>query len=123
MNMNKKILIFIFLIFPIVVSAQINTFKDLLTAIMSLIALLIPLAYGLALLFFLWGIAKFIFKAGDEKAKEDGKRLMVWGVIALFVITSIWGIIAVFRYDLLGIPTRNMISPPGPSPIIPTQNA
>jgi len=119
----KKILTLIFFVFPAIALAQINTVKDLLTAITSLIALLIPLAYGLALLFFLWGIAKFIFKAGDEKAKEEGKRLMIWGIVGLFVITSIWGIIAVFRYDLLGVPTRNMISPPGPSPTIPTQNA
>lgn len=121
--MKDKILTFLLVFFPTVAFAQINTLKDLLTAIASLIGLLIPLAYGLALLFFLWGITKFIFKAGDEKAKEDGKRLMIWGIVALFVITSIWGIIAVFSYDLLGVPTRNMISPPGPTPIIPTQNA
>ncbi len=104
----KKTLLFLVLFFPVFANAQINTVKDLLKAIISLIGVLIPLAYGLALLFFLWGIAKFIFRAGDEKAVEEGKRVMIWGIIALFVITSIWGVIAVFQSDLglpLGLPT------------------
>lgn len=74
-------------------STTISSGKDLLNAIDNLIDLLIPIAFSLALLFFFWGLAKFIFHAGDQKTVEEGKRRMLWGVIALFVIVSIWGII------------------------------
>jgi hypothetical protein len=39
---------------------------------------------GLALLFFLWGIVKYIFAQGNETAKVDGKNIMLWGLIGLF---------------------------------------
>lgn len=110
--MKYRILFFSSFLFPFSAFAQINTFRDLLTAIGSLISLLIPLAFGLALLFFLWGLAQFIFKAGDETAVEVGKRRMLWGVIALFVISSIWGIVSFFQADILGLPS-GIINNPG----------
>jgi len=55
---------------------------------------LIPLAFALCLLYFFWGVAKYIKDgAGSDKAAEEGKRIMTWGVIGLFVAFSIWGII------------------------------
>jgi hypothetical protein len=55
---------------------------------------LIPLAFSLCLLYFFWGIAQYIRAgAGSEKATEEGRNRMVYGVIALFVVFSIWGII------------------------------
>ncbi len=64
--------------------------------------ILIPLAFGLCTLFFLWGIVKYIKSdAGNEKA--EGRRIMVWGVVGLFVAFCIWGIIA-FLQSELGLP-------------------
>lgn len=60
----------------------------------------IPIAFGIALLAFFWGLAKFIFSAGDEEKKEAGKTIMIWGVIALFLMASIWGIIALIGSNL-----------------------
>jgi len=53
----------------------------------------IPIVFGLALLFFLWGVALYILSAGDEKKAKEGKSIMIYGVIALFVIFSLMGII------------------------------
>jgi len=39
-----------------------------------------------SLLVFVWGVAKFILSAGDEKKVAEGKTLMFWGVVALFVM-------------------------------------
>ena len=72
---------------------------------------LTKIAFTTAFLFFFWGIAKFILAAGDEKKIDEGKRLMFWGVIALFVMTAIAGIITLFQ-DTLGIPGINNISIP-----------
>jgi hypothetical protein len=65
---------------------------------------LIPLAFALCLLYFFWGVAKYIrMGAGSDKAAEEGKRVMIWGIVGLFVAFSIWGIIT-FIQDELGIP-------------------
>ena len=44
--------------------------------------------------------------AGDEKKIEEGKRMMFWGVIALFIMASITGIITLLQ-DTLGVPGTN----------------
>lgn len=58
-----------------------------------LIGLLVPIAISLALLFFIWGLVTFIRNSGEEEALEEGKRKMIWGIIALFVIIAIWGLV------------------------------
>jgi hypothetical protein len=68
----------------------------------ELINILLPIVVALALLFFFWGLAKFILASGDEDAKDEGKRIMIWGVIALFVMASVWGLVA-FVGNLVGV--------------------
>jgi len=59
---------------------------------------LIPIAFSLALLYFFYGVAQYIRSAGD---KEEGKKIMVWGVVALFVMSSVWGLIYFIQDELL----------------------
>ena len=62
---------------------------------------LIPLAFALCLLYFFWGVAKYIREgAGSDKAAEEGRKIMVWGVVALFIVSSIWGIISFIQNEL-----------------------
>ncbi len=68
----------------------------------SLIASLVPIVMVLALLYFFWGLAKFILAAGNEGAKAEGKNIMIWGVVALFVMVSVWGLVA-FLQDTFGV--------------------
>ncbi|PIQ66255.1 MAG: hypothetical protein COV96_02460 [Candidatus Zambryskibacteria bacterium CG11_big_fil_rev_8_21_14_0_20_42_18] len=96
--------IIVLLLLPTVAFAALTGVKDLITSIQGLINPLLSLAVGLALVAFFWGLAKFIFRlGGDEKAVEDGKRIMKWGLIALFVMVSVWGIIELIQQDLLGL--------------------
>ena len=78
--------------------------KDLIRAVGGLINPIIAILVGVALLAFFWGLAKFIFRVGgDEKAVEEGKMIMKWGLIALFVMVSVWGII-IFIQEALDLP-------------------
>ncbi|MEK7175867.1 MAG: hypothetical protein AAB695_00640 [Patescibacteria group bacterium] len=72
-----------------------QNFSELIGIFVDLIKLAIPVVAGLALLVFFKGLAAFIAKSGDEKSHAEGKNLMIWGLIALFVMVSIWGIISV----------------------------
>ncbi len=74
--------------------------RTLIVEFGRLVALAIPIVAGLALLGFFWGLTKFIFAAGSEDNREDGKRIMISGLIALFVMVSVWGIIRFFQADL-----------------------
>lgn len=88
----------------------------LIQNIQSAVNLLIPLLFGIALLVFIWGLVKFIFASGDEEAKETGKRIMIWGIIALFVMASVWGLVN-FLAQTLGVSggTLTLPSIPGAS--------
>lgn len=56
---------------------------------------LVKFIIGLTAILFLWGVLKFIKNAGDEKARTEGKELMLWGIIGFFVIFAIWSIVGV----------------------------
>jgi hypothetical protein len=40
---------------------------------------------------------KYMFKGqGSDTARSEGRKLMLWGILGIFVITSIWGLVAIF---------------------------
>jgi len=89
------------LLAPLFASAQLSGTEDLVLSVMNIVELLIVLVAALALLVFMFGLMKFIFKVGgDEGAIEQGRNLMKWGLIALFVMMSVWGIIRFFQDEL-----------------------
>lgn len=61
---------------------------------------LVTVVMGMALLVFFWGIVKYIFAQGNEQVQADGKKIMFWGIIGLFVMSSVWGIIGFIQRDL-----------------------
>jgi len=77
-----------------------QNFSQLIGIFKDLIYTTLPVLEGLALLVFIWGLAKFIMKAGDEKSHEEGIALMKWGLLALFVMLSFTAIVAFFYGDL-----------------------
>ena len=105
----KKIISITLFSLPFIASAQNASVQSLVYAFGLLLKNLIPTAVAVALLFFFWGLAKFIRASGDEKAIEEGKRTMIWGVVALFVMVSVWGLVYLLQNTLLGgSPTYNL---------------
>lgn len=78
------------------------TLASLISQVISLVNLLIPLLAGIALVTFFLGIIRYIWAAGDSHAKANGREIIIWGLVALFVIFSIWGIINLACDSLLG---------------------
>jgi predicted PurR-regulated permease PerM len=58
---------------------------------------LIPLAIALAVLYFLWGILKYITSGGDEEARKTAINTIIYGIIILFVMVSVWGLVNLLR--------------------------
>ncbi len=92
---------------PVVAFAQtspsLGNIEQLLQSIARLVNAALPIIVAVALLFFFYGLAKFILASGgDEDARKAGKHIMIWGVVALFVMVSVWGLVA-FLGQALGI--------------------
>lgn len=47
-----------------------------------------------AVVFFLWGVFQFVRSAGDEEARKTGKNHIIYGVIGIAVMVSLWGLVA-----------------------------
>lgn len=62
-------------------------------------AIVIPLIFTFAFLFFLWNVLRFMRSSAD-KDKQEAKERMWWGIVALFIMLSIWGIIAILSGTL-----------------------
>jgi len=81
---------------PLVALAQaLNTASDLGSKIINIInTVLVPVLFAVAFIVFLYGAFKtFIIGANSEEVKEEGKNLMLWGLIGFFVMVSIWGLV------------------------------
>lgn len=88
-----SIILFVFFISPLTTFAAPSDFAGFITTLLDLIGAAIPVVMGMALLVFFFGLAKFILKSGDAKSHQDGKQFMIWSVVALFAMVSIYGLI------------------------------
>lgn len=86
--------------FPITYNfcTPIQTFGDLVCLFISIINMLIPVLIGLAVLGFFWGVFQYGFTV--EKM-EEGRKIMVWGILAIFIMVSIWGILRMLALTFL----------------------
>lgn len=53
-----------------------------------------PLLVGLAVAGFVWGVIQYFIVDSEDK-KKKGKEFMLWGIIALFAIVSVWGLVGI----------------------------
>ncbi|HDQ16760.1 MAG TPA: hypothetical protein ENN31_01395 [Candidatus Vogelbacteria bacterium] len=68
---------------------------DVVDTIGNLISALIPIMLALAVVVFFWGLAMYLLKAGDEEGQKGARNLMIYGVIAIFVMVSLWGLVGI----------------------------
>lgn len=78
-------------------AASMANLKDVLVyASCFLSNYVIPLLFTLAIVAFIWGVIQFYLNPDNEEKRKKGKSFIVGGLIALFVMISVWGIIAIF---------------------------
>jgi nitrate/nitrite transporter NarK len=57
---------------------------------------------------FVWGVVQYVINSNEEAKREKGRQFMLWGVIALFVLFAVWGLVALlgntFNIDVDFIP-------------------
>jgi len=54
----------------------------------------VPLLAALIFFVFLWGIVQYFFiKREDPAARAEGTQFMLWGLIGLAVVISMWGLV------------------------------
>jgi hypothetical protein len=100
--MKKYLLILAPLAVPFIANAQADAFslvQQLVNQAGGLVNTALPVVFGLAILAFFWGIARYVF-AQSTDGKVDGKNVMIWSLVAIFVMTSLYGIITLAQSTL-----------------------
>ncbi|MFA5933929.1 MAG: pilin [Candidatus Paceibacterota bacterium] len=97
---------------PLAVFAQSSTqVVGIVGVLQKVVNVLIPLFITAGVAYFIWGVVQYVV-AGDEKTKDAGRHKMIYGIIGLFVIVSIWGLIS-FLQSSTGIDSSGSDCPSG----------
>ncbi len=83
------------------------------TTIMNILNVIIPLIIAIALVVFLVGVVRYITAGGDPEKRSEARNVMIYGVIGLFVMVAVWGLV-----NLL-VNTFNLQTSAPPVPVIP----
>jgi hypothetical protein len=90
----KKLIAFSFLFaLPVLTFAQGVTDADSLIAkINRILNAIIPILISFAVVYLIYAIVKYII-ATDEEGRATGKSMIGYGILGLFLILSIWGLV------------------------------
>lgn len=82
--------------------ADLGGISTLVTQFGGIVAKVIPIMFALAIIYFFWGLIQFIRAAGDPKKAAEGKSIMIYGIIAIAVMVSVYGLVT-WLQDTLGL--------------------
>ena len=86
-----------------------NNLQGLIAFAGNILNSLIPLMIALALVVFFWGLVQYIINPGE--GHDKGKSVMIAGLVALFVMVSVWGIIRLAQ-NTLGVTSGGSLDAP-----------
>lgn len=111
MRTIKKLLPLAWLAVPFIASAQ--TIENIVAKIQSIATLLVPIFITIALIYFIYGVIKYITAGGEEEERKKARNTIIYGIIGLFAIVSVWGLITILN-RFFGVSSGGTI----PRPII-----
>ncbi len=80
------------------VSAQntpITNLSGLIARVQGIINLLIPFLVGLGVFLIIYGVFTYIAHAEDEERRKEGRTFILWGILFVFIMISVWGILSI----------------------------
>ncbi|NOY35353.1 MAG: hypothetical protein GXP44_00240 [bacterium] len=95
MQKIKKIIPVALVFGPMVAMAA--SFETILSKVGDLVQMIIPLLISIALLVFIWGIIQYVTAGDDEEKRKKSTNKILYGIIGLFAIVSVWGLVKVIQ--------------------------
>ena len=74
-------------------SVNVTSLNTAANAIVTIMNIVFPVLLAVAVFIIVWGIFKFIVNAGDEEARKTGRNFILWGVVGVFLMLSVWGLV------------------------------
>ncbi len=83
-------------------SAASSDILDLEDSVLELLGSIVPIIIGIAVVFFLWAGVRFMRAEDNSEERQNARDLMIYGIVGILVMVSLWGIIQFFG-NVLGI--------------------
>jgi len=84
---------------PVVGLARTEDLPGLITKVKEILVAVIPVIVSLAVIYFIWTTSQYILKEGE--AKNEARSHMIWGIVILFVMVSVWGLVDILVKSFL----------------------
>ena len=78
---------------PMIAFAQVTNFAEALGVIQGLLNGLLPVLVAFAVAVFSWGVLKYIRASDNPEQRTEGRELMIYGIVAIFIMVSLWGLV------------------------------
>lgn len=107
----KKIIALVAVFAPAIVSAQaITDVNSLTNKLTNLGNVAIEILIAFAVLYIIFNVVRYIMAAEDPEKRKSIGMAVLWGIVGLFIILSIWGLVNIlsntFRTNT-NAPTQN----------------
>ncbi len=76
-------------------AALAQTAETVLTRTDTILQQVIPILLLVGTIVFLWGVITYLTAGPDEEKQKYGRYLIVYGLVGLFIMVAIWGIVRV----------------------------
>ena len=83
--------------FALPLVAQAQGLDRLITVATDLINFALAILIGIAIIAFFWGLLRYLLSAKGGPEQNKASMLMVWGLVAIFVMLSIFGIVRLMQ--------------------------
>ncbi len=93
----KKIIALGFIFAPFIASAQIaqgaGEVSKLIAFLKDFLSTATVIILAAAVVYFLWNVFGYVMAAGDSDARKEKQSGIIYGVIGIAVMVSIWGLV------------------------------
>jgi uncharacterized membrane protein len=76
------------------------------------LVVLVTIVIAIGLLTFLWGVVGYITAGADEEKRGQARNLMIYGIIGLFVMVAVWGLVYLVG-SIIGVKPGGGVELPG----------
>lgn len=82
-------------------------FSQYVDGIINLLnTVVVPVIFSLAFAAFIWGMVNYFFiHGGDEAKRSEGRQFLLWSIIGMAVLFSVWGFVNLLLSTLGVAPT------------------
>ena len=80
------------------VTSSSATFASVIAYLIGILNQLVGVLAAAAVLLFMWGAFQYVYKSG----KAQQRKTIMWSLLALFILFSIWGILRIACDTFLG---------------------